>query len=194
MKINQQREMSTSMSDEKALIPIEEQKVDFYGDDIVAVSLEIHGQRKIYVPLRPICEYLGLSWSSQLQRLKDDEVLSEGLSSVLLSNTEGRQRYTVTCLQLELLPGWLFSLNPKRVRADLQEKIKHYRRDCYRVLWEAFNTQVPVPVQQGTALEQIRATALAVAQLAEQQMEMEQRLTGRLDKAAEVFTSFDRRL
>ena len=187
------------MSDDKALIPIEEQKVDFYGDEIVAVSLEIDGQHKVYVPLRPICEYLGLSWSSQLQKLREDEVLSEGLSSVLLSNTEGRQRYAVICLQLELLPGWLFSLNPKRVRADLQDKIKRYRRDCYRVLWEVFNMQAPPTqdleqTQSTLALEQIRATALAVAQLAEQQIEMERRLTKRLDKAAEVFTSFDRRL
>ena len=91
------------MSDDKALIPTEEQKVDFYGDEIVAVSLEIDGQHKVYVPLRPICEYLGLSWSSQLQKLREDEVLSEGLSSVLLSNTEGRPALTKV---LQFLEDW----------------------------------------------------------------------------------------
>ena len=40
-------------------------------------------------------------------------------------------------LQLEFLPGWMFSFTPKRVRPDLQEKIKRYRKECYRVLWEA---------------------------------------------------------
>ncbi len=40
------------------------------------------------------------------------------------------------------------------------------------------------------ALEQIREMGLAIARMAEQQIEMEQRL----NKAAKVFTSFDRRL
>ncbi len=126
------------MSDEKELVPLQVRQIDFYGDEITAVVLEQNGKQGVSVPLRPICEYLGLSWSSQLQRLREDEVLSEALSSVLLSNTEARQRYSVICIELEFLPGWLFSLNPKRVRPDLQEKIKKYRRDCYRVLWEAF--------------------------------------------------------
>src|SRR5579859_5356027 len=139
----------------KALVPISEQAVDFYGDEIIAVSVEIEGQHKIYVPLRPIADYLGLSWSSQLQRLREDEVLAEHLSSVLLSNTEAGQRYTVICLQLEFLPGWLFSLNPKRVRADLQEKIKRYRRDCYRVLWEAFLQGELFPVDQTEVLASV---------------------------------------
>ena len=58
-----------------------------------------------------------------------------------------RQRYTMIGLQLEFLPGWMFSFTPKRVRADLQEKIKRYRRDCYRVLWEAFLQGELFPVE-----------------------------------------------
>jgi hypothetical protein len=126
------------MSDDKELVPLQVRQIDFYGDEITAVVLEQNGRQGVSVPLRPICEYLGLSWSSQLQRLREDEVLSEALSSVLLSNTQARQRYSVICIELEFLPGWLFTLNPKRVRPDLQDKIQKYRRDCYRVLWEAF--------------------------------------------------------
>jgi len=54
------------LSDEStALVPIEEKKVNFYGDEITAVLIEINGQRQVYVPVRPLCEYLGLTWSSQ---------------------------------------------------------------------------------------------------------------------------------
>jgi hypothetical protein len=55
-------------------------------------------------------------------------------------------------LQLEFLPGWMFSFTPKRVRADLQEKIKRYRRDCYRVLWEVFLQGELFPVEQTDVL------------------------------------------
>lgn len=122
--------------DQQALVPTAVRQVNFHGDVITVVLVEERGRRQVYVLLRPLCQYLGLSWSSQLQRLREDDVLSEATTSVLLSNTEvgHRQRYTMIGLQLEFLPGWMFSFTPKRVRADLQEKVKRYRRDCLHVL------------------------------------------------------------
>src|SRR5207245_9637441 len=90
-------------------------QVDFHGDVITVVLVEEHGRRQVYVLLRPLCQYLRLSWSSQLQRLREDDVLSEATTSVLLSNTlvGHRQRYKMIGLQLEFLPGWMFSFTPK---------------------------------------------------------------------------------
>jgi hypothetical protein len=34
--------------EEKALIPIEEQKVDFYGDEITTALVEVEGQSVMY--------------------------------------------------------------------------------------------------------------------------------------------------
>jgi hypothetical protein len=56
-------------------------------------------------------------------------------------------------LQLEFLPGWMFSFTPKRVRKDLQEKIKRYRKDCYRVLWQAFLRGELFPVEESPIVE-----------------------------------------
>jgi P22_AR N-terminal domain/ORF6C domain len=130
-------------------------------------------------------------------------MLAEDMTSVvitptLVNNQQYKQSYTVLCLPLEHIPGWLFGVSPSRVRPELRDKVKQYRRECYRVLWEAFQVEALVRDSQSisttSALEQIRTTALAVAQLAEQQMEMEQHLTSRLDKAAEVFIGFEHRL
>jgi len=110
--------------------------------------VEINGQRQIYVPIRPLCNYLGLDWSAQLQRMKRDEVLAESMTSVVITPTLVserqcyNQRYTLVCLELEMLPGWLFGISTSRVRPDLQDKIKRYRRECYRVLWQAFQADV----------------------------------------------------
>jgi hypothetical protein len=144
-------------TDQQALVPTAVRQVNFHGDVITVVLVEEGGRRQVYVLLRPLCHYLGLSWSSQLQRLREDDVLSEATTSVLLSNTEvgHRQRYTMIGLQLEFLPGWMFSFTPKRVRADLQEKIKRYRRDCYRVLWEAFLQGELFPVEQTEVLASV---------------------------------------
>lgn len=184
------------MSDEKALIPIEEQKVDFYGDEITTALVDVDGRTTMYVPIKPISDYLGLIWSGQFERIQRDPVLSEVAAVIRIT------RITATggvpgslCLPVEYLNGWLFGIHASRVKSELRGKIIRYQRDCYRVLWEAFSAQ-PLGAQdleqtQGTmALERIREMGLAIAHMAEQQIEMEQRL----NKAAKVFTSFDRRL
>src|SRR5882762_722389 len=183
------------MPDEKALIPIEEQTVDFYGDEITTAIVDISGRTVMYIPIRPICDYLGLVWSGQFERIQRDPVLSGEVRFVRVTRTNLGGDPEVLCLPVEFLHGWLFGINASRVKPDLKEKIIKYQRECYRVLWEAFKPQALTSSSTGSsALEQIRATALAVAQLADQQMEMEGKLTKRLDKAAEVFIGFDRRL
>ena len=190
---------------EVALIPTQEKKIDFYGDEIVAVLTEVEDQRQVYVPIKPLCDYLGLSWSSQLQRLKRDEVLSEALSNVSLMDTKAGQRYTVICLALEFLPGWLFGITTSRVRADLQAKITRYRRECYRILWQAFqadvltmlDTEIEEMPSSSTELMQIRDMGLAIARMAEQQLAQEQKLTAtnkRLDVAGAIIKRMDGRL
>lgn len=53
------------MSDEKkALVPLEEKRVDFYGDELMAVLIHEEERQEIYIPVRPIAKNLGLTWSS----------------------------------------------------------------------------------------------------------------------------------
>lgn len=176
-----------------ALVPIEQRDVDFYGDKLTAVLVQIGDEPpQVYVPLRPICDYLGLNWSGQLQRTRRDEVLNEALISVFITHTEigrGLGGREVLCLHLEQLPGWLFGVSASRVKAELAERVIRYRRECFRILWQAFHeaalsatgTAQPTTTQLAATptntlsnLPQIRDLGLAVAQLAQQQMIYEQ--------------------
>ena len=47
------------MSD-SALVPLEQKAVIFYDDEVTAVLADEDGRQQIYVPVRPLCEYLGL--------------------------------------------------------------------------------------------------------------------------------------
>jgi hypothetical protein len=63
------------MADESnSLIPVEQKEVIFYDDEIIAVQVE---DGTVYVPLRPICDLLGIQWSAQRRRINRDEILSE---------------------------------------------------------------------------------------------------------------------
>jgi hypothetical protein len=128
---------------DKALVPIVQKEVVFYEDMITAVQIKIDKQEQIYVPIRPICEYLGLDWSAQYRRINRDPVLSVAIQGVAITTTpssdgRGGGLQEMSCLPLKFLPGWLFGVSANRVKDDLRDKIIRYQRESYDVLWEAF--------------------------------------------------------
>src|SRR3954452_7181744 len=68
--LNRRVQKESSMPEEKALVPVEEQTVDFYGDAITAALVEVDGNTSMYVPIKPISDYLGLAWSGQFERIQ----------------------------------------------------------------------------------------------------------------------------
>jgi len=180
-----------------ALVPLEEKTVKFYGDEITAALVEIKGKGDVYVPLRPLCDYLGLDWSAQYRRSKRDEVLADELISVAMTTTEigrGKGRRDNLCLALKFLPGWLFGIDATRVKPELKEKIIRYRRECYDVLYKAFQAETETlpfayearavrAYEPNPILLQIREQGLAIARMAEQQLEIEAKALEALDQA-----------
>lgn len=178
------------MSDETALVPTEIRSVTFYGDVILGAIVQVDTEARIYVPLRPICHYLGLDWSAQYRRTRRDEVLTDELRFIRIERSESvaimatdsqRGDPTTICLPLDLLPGWLFGITTTKVKPEIRDKIILYRRECYRRLWDAFKNEIlpsaaitPAPQLGGAALAYELATA--VQNLAREQMELEQRM------------------
>lgn len=117
----------------KALVPAVQKEVAFYEDTIVAVRLE---DGDIYVPIRPICDNLGVALAGQRERINRDPVLAEMATSVSVTLTQ--QAREMICLPLKFIPGWLFGINANRVKPELRERIIRYQRECYDVLAEAF--------------------------------------------------------
>jgi hypothetical protein len=169
--------------------------VAFYGDVLlIALVGDVP-----YVAIRPIADFIGLDWSSQRQRILRDDILNEESKLVVMTGADGKQREMFS-LPLELLPGWLFGVTPSKARPEYREKLTQYRRDCFRVLWRAFQTelaqQAPVAITSSPLME-VRGLALAVAQMAEQQMELQvQVLTAneKIDQAITIVGDLEKRL
>jgi len=158
-----------------AIVPVEEREVDFHGDRIVAVLVPVEGQAEpaVFVPVRPLVEFLGLTWPGQFRRIQRDAVLSSVARSVAVTATEAGGRRDMVCLPVEFVHGWLFGVDASRVKPELQERLNLYRRECFAMLWRAFN-----------------AEALAIAAQAERQTALE----ARIDRAALVVGDIGRRL
>lgn len=148
--------------------------VDFRNDTLFAVERD----DGVYVAVKPISEKIGLAWQSQLQRLKDDPILSEGITTIVIPSPSGAQE--MTCLRLELMNGWLFKIDSRRVKDDeVRQRVLEYQRDCYRVLFEHFHGQSN-GVQPGPNFEVREAEKHSLSKIKEVRHIFGARAAGRL--------------
>lgn len=187
------------MTDETSLVPLVERTVVFYDDELTAVLVKAGEEEQIFVPVRPMCGYLGIDWSAQRKRIVGDPVLSEEVRSVAVTATEAGGKRDMLCLPLEFLNGWLFGVSASRVKPEIRKQLIRYQKECYRVLSRAFVSRPGAEeVSPATAtLLQVREMGRAIMQMAEEQIEFERRLVtteDRLDRAAVVVSALDRRV
>jgi hypothetical protein len=127
-----------------ALVPSIVREIDFYGDVLlIAMVADIP-----YVALRPIADFLGLDWSAQYRRVQRDDVLVDEAQLVTMAGADSKQREMFS-LPLEFLPGWLFGItSSKTTHPEYASKIKRYRRECFRILWQAVQTDLLPSLQE----------------------------------------------
>jgi len=171
---------------EHTLVPVEQKTVEFYEDQITAVRM-VSGE--VFVPIRPVCDNLGVTLAGQRERINRDPVLSEEVTSVSVTLTQ--QAREMICLPLKFIPGWLFGINANRVKPVIRERLIRYQRECYDVLAEAFTegrlTSEP-SFDELLVSDSPAATAYRIAQalqiMARQQLILESRVDdheGRLE-------------
>lgn len=105
------------------------------------ISIPFHGntllvaehQQQPHVPMKPIVEGMGLDWKSQYSKLKSNPRLTMVIITMVAE--DGKQRQ-MACLPLRKLPGWMMSIHPNRVRAEIRDKVIIYQNECDDVLWE----------------------------------------------------------
>lgn len=106
--------------------------VDFYGQPLIATQLN----GKTYVAMKPICENIGLDWDAQRQRIRRHPVLNQGAVVITVPSAGGDQQ--TACLPLDMLNGWLFSVDVYRVREEVQPRLIRYQFECFEVLSRHF--------------------------------------------------------
>lgn len=109
-----------------------------------------------YVAMKPIVENLGMSWGTQQQKLMKQLDKFNCIHMNMVA-ADGKLR-KLLCLPLKKLNGWLFSINPEKVRADIRDKLIQYQEECFTVLhdyWtkgEAENARKKTSVDDRTPL------------------------------------------
>ncbi|MFP1868691.1 phage antirepressor N-terminal domain-containing protein [Lonsdalea quercina] len=102
-------------------------------------AVQFHGQQIItamvagvaYVAMKPVVENIGINWKGQYIKLIN-QMDKFGCGDISIPTNGGIQK--MLCIPLRKLNGWLFSINPAKVRADIRDKLIQYQEECFTAL------------------------------------------------------------
>lgn len=132
--------------------------VPFYEDTVVLVGQD----NEPFVAMRPVVTNMGLDWASQYTKLNS---ASERWGVVIITTPSLGGAQEAVCLPLRKLASWLMTINPKKVKPELQDKIIRYQEECDDALWDYWTkgsaSRAGMPnVNQQLALSRHRVTLL----------------------------------
>ena len=105
------------------------------GVEIYAVKDE---DNKVFVPVKPICEAIGVAYEPQFSKVKHHQILASVITLRVTTGADGKN-YEMVCLPQEYVYGWIFTINPKNVSDDARDNVIWYQKKCYEVLYDYFN-------------------------------------------------------
>ncbi|KTQ92657.1 hypothetical protein NS226_15310 [Aureimonas ureilytica] len=115
--------------------------VNFRGTDLYSFE----NDDGVFVAVKPIVDAMGVDWNAQRQRIRRDPILSEGACIIPAPLAKGGIQET-TCLKLELVNGWLFTIDASRIKDEgVRERVILYQRECYQVLTRHFHRPAGAP-------------------------------------------------
>ena len=125
------------------------QQVQFKNDFLEVVKVAGTGaitkfNHQFWVSVNKVCENLGISFATQFKKLKSDPTYEAKL--IEIQTNGGIQK--VFCIPLSKLNGWLFSINPNRVKPEVREKLIAYKKECFDVLFNHFIKKAQTKITQ----------------------------------------------
>lgn len=98
----------------------------------------------VFIPIKPICEVLGIDHSVQYQVIKSHPILASTMVENTTVAADGKDRKMLT-LPLKYFFGWLFCIDARKVSPDAYEQVIKYQEQVYNIIYDKFFLE---PVQQ----------------------------------------------
>lgn len=161
------------------------------GIEIAALRDEDHN---FFVPVKPICEAIGVDPEAQRQRIMRHYILGSTAFTLKVVAADDKER-EMLCLPLEYVYGWLFTIDANLVAEANRENVKRYQLECYQALYTHFAGSLRRRVEENEAeikaLEKVNEAIKGVKAAKIAQKEAEEHLEAirraRLDTAPSLF-------
>lgn len=145
---------------------------EFYGEIFVA---HFASNRQFYIKLADVCNGMGLAIEGQRRRIREDEGISDKLVMIKTDTIykDTLRKREVDFLNIRALPYWLGTIDAKRVRPEIYEKVVRFKRSFAETVWQVYRSDLMPPevlaeidvyegserVEVGQALDQIRGVS-----------------------------------
>ena len=116
------------------------------GTDIYAITLN----GEVFVPIKPICTAIGVDVEAQRSKIKNDTILNSVAVQNTATGSDGKQ-YEMDCLPLKFTYGWLFSINPEKVKPDVRGRVIEYKHKYYDAIYEYFTGNMKKTLETNNA-------------------------------------------
>ena len=134
------------------------------GVEISAVSDE---SGSIFVPVKPICQAIGVDLPAQVQRIKRHRKLSSVVVTITTTGADGKS-YEMLALPLQYVYGWIFSIDLSMVAESALPTVEKYQDECYEVLYRHFAGSLRRRVEENEAeIAALKAVNDAILQVKE---------------------------
>lgn len=91
----------------------------------------------VYVPIRPICEALGIDNKRQQEVVKNHPIWGSVVGLRPTTGSDGKQ-YEMLCLPLKYVFGWLMGIDARMVKPESYESVIVYQEAAYEALYDRF--------------------------------------------------------
>jgi hypothetical protein len=103
----------------------------------VEVNFPTDEKGTIYVPVKPICEVLGINHDTQLNSMKSHPILGSVTALRAATGADGKE-YQMVCLPLKYALAWLLGIDSRNVKPEAQEAVMKYQVLCYDTIYDKF--------------------------------------------------------
>lgn len=108
--------------------------VQFNGDTLYCIQVE----QRPFIIVKYVADAIGMDSDYALQSIKNDSELASELQLVPIQIGTNKTRH-LAVIPIEYVQGWLFSLQVSRVSETYRDKLRDYKKQCYRILYSYFN-------------------------------------------------------
>lgn len=117
-------------------------------------TLFVGGETTALVPIKPVCEHLGIDFKGQRLKLRGHPVFCKGVVISPLPSEGGVQ--DTICIELRYFQGWLVTINPDKVAARVRDVLIAFQEQAFTLLYEAWlgsRQGFPAPLPKGARPE-----------------------------------------
>lgn len=107
----------------------------------------------IRLAVRDLCAAVGLDRASQVERIRDDEDLRDGLETLRVDTAGGPQ--ATEFLVLEFVPAWISTVNRRRASAVVRERLRYLRLFSIRQVYDAVAQASGLPTGSSRHIEEL---------------------------------------